>query len=480
MKGFTRNIKPLEILTDEQISSIHRGTLKVLERTGLRFEHEKALEVFENAGCQVDHDSKRVRFPIHLVEESLRKCPNSFHVTAREPKNDVMIGGNTTYFCTFPGMETVDLNTWEPRLPTKSEYDEGVRVLDALDNLHIFSCYAPYFGFKGVPEVMRIPEGLARRVRYSSKTGHTSYANDADIFNIKIAKAVRMETMGIVNPSPPLTYYKDAIESAFRYSEAGFPVIVGSAPAYGATGPATIAGSTITDNAELIAGIVLIQLVSPGTRVVASDYAFPLDMRSGSPAFGAIGISLHTVIFNQIWRNYKVPVLNTISVSSSKEIDFQCGYERAMYALLGALSGGHMITLHGGIYGEITYHPVLSILDDDIAGMIGRFLEGVEVNDETLALDLIDEVGPIPGHYLNKEHTRKWWKKEQFIPKVADRLTYPEWMRRGKKIALDYAKERMDDILATHKPTPLPQDQSEELEKILEEAREYYKGRGMI
>jgi len=107
-------------------------------------------------------------------------------------------------------------------------------------------------------------------------------------------------------------------------------------------------------------------------------------------------------------------------------------------------------------------------------------MEGIEVNNETLAVDLIEEVGPIPGYFLNKEHTRKWWKLEQFVPKVADSLTYPEWMTTGKKSCLDYARERMKEILATHKPIPLIPSQEEDLERILEEARRYYKERGLI
>jgi len=102
------------------------------------------------------------------------------------------------------------------------------------------------------------------------------------------------------------------------------------------------------------------------------------------------------------------------------------------------------------------------------------------VTEETLAIDLIEEVGPIPGFYLDKRHTRKWWKKEQFVPKVADRLTYPEWLKKGKKSALEYARERMKNILATHEPKSLSEDQDKEISKILEEAKKYYKEKGMM
>jgi trimethylamine--corrinoid protein Co-methyltransferase len=136
--------------------------------------------------------------------------------------------------------------------------------------------------------------------------------------------------------------------------------------------------------------------------------------------------------------------------------------------------------VQGAIHGELTHHPVQAIIDDDLVGMIGRFLEGIEVNDETLALDLINAVGPIPGEYLSKEHTRKWWRKEQFIPQVADTWTYPEWLKRGKKSCVDYAKERLEKILATHKPTPLTTDQEKDIERILEDARRLYRTRGML
>ena len=121
-----------------------------------------------------------------------------------------------------------------------------------------------------------------------------------------------------------------------------------------------------------------------------------------------------------------------------------------------------------------------SILDNDIAGMVGRFIEGVQVTSETLALDLIAQVGPIPGMFLDKGHTREWWMQEQYVPKAADWLTYPEWIASGKKSALSYAADRMQDILATHEPAPLTAEQDRDLDKILAEARKYYEQKGML
>ena len=226
---------------------------------------------------------------------------------------------------------------------------------------------------------------------------------------------------------------------------------------------------------------MLAQLIKPGTSVIAGDFSFPMDMRFGHPAFGAVGAALHKAAHTQIWRWYEVPTATAQDgYSSSKKIDFQNGYERAMSTLLSALAGGHLSSLHGCVYGELTYNPILSILDDDIAGWVGRFIEGVEVTDETLAIDLIEQVGPIPGQYLNTAHTRKWWQQEQFIPKSADREPYPEWIKKGKKDAIALAKERMVQILANHEPEPLTPEQDKAIDEILEEARSCYRQRGLM
>ena len=481
VKGFTRNFKPLEILTEGQVEAIHRGALDVLESTGVRVEHDRALKLFEKNGCRVDYDEKRVRIPPGLVEECLRKTPSSFHMKARDPKSDLQIGGDTVYFRPCSGSRIVDLDTWETRPATRQERDNACIVMDALDNIHNLSFY-PYFEVEGIPPVMAIPEVVAAMFRNSPKI-QICVASDLDceIFNIEMAKAVGTEIMSIFAIVPPLTIYAVHAECLFRTMEAGLPILVGSDGAYGATAPATIAGSIVQSTASNISGIVLAQLIKPGARVLIADFSHAVEMRSGVPVYGGIESALHSVMFNQVWRKYGIPTATeSFGPSSSKRIDFQCGYEKATGALIAALAGSNSINFHGDIYGEISWHPVQAVLDDDIAGRVGHFLEGALVNDETLAIDLINEVGPIPGMYLDKAHTRQWWQKEQFMPKAADRLSYPEWMEQGKKSALDYAKERVEEIIATHKPKPLTASQDEEIERILEEARTYYKKRGLI
>lgn len=479
--GFRLNLDPLKIVTEGDIDEIHRGTLDVLENTGLRIEHQEALKLFGKNGCKVNVSDNRVRIPPGLVEECLRKCPSSFRIKARNSRNDMIVGGNSLYVSLFPGMETIDLNTWEPRKPTKEEFDDAVRVIDALENIHFFSNYTPWFGYEGLPPVMCIPEAFAAVARNSSKVLKTGYSKDSEIFTIQMAQAIGADAMVSCMASPPLTYYTDAIESLYRGLEAEFPVTILSGGVMGGSLPATIAGAIVANNAELIAGVVLAQLIRPGAKVIVQNFVFPQNMRSGIPAFGSIECSLHNVIFNQYFRRFGVPTyfVNTGPVSS-KIPDFQCGCEKTFLGILTALSGAHIILLCGSLFGELIFHPVQAILDDDLSGMIRRFLQGVNVDEESLALDLIKKVGPIPGHYLDKEHTRVLWKKEHFVPKVSDRLSLPEWVATGKKTALDNAKKRMKEILETHKPIQLSPNQEDDLKRILEEARKYYKKRGMM
>ena len=374
-------------------------------------------------------------------------------------------------------MRTVDLGTYEPRDPTKREYVDCVKVLDALPNVDFLACY-PYFGYAGLPPAMAIPESVALKMRYSTKHQYTCYSNDSEIFNIQMAQAVGHEITGTLTCSPPLTWGDDAVQAARRMIAAGFALSTVDGNVLGGTGPATPLGTVAVCNAEHVSMIALVQLLDPGHRISVGHFACPMNMRSGSPAFGQIGGSISNMIWNQMWRHYRVPCANgSPGYVDSKMIDFQAGYEKGIAALASAASGVNFMLLHLGVSAEISAHPVQAILDDDIAGMVGRFIEGEIISDETLALDVIEEVGPIPGHYLGTQHTRDWCRREQFVPSTADRSTYPEWVAQGKKSALDHARARMEEILATHEPELLSPAQEEDIQRILDDAREFYRKR---
>lgn len=481
LKGFTRQYKPLDLLTEEETEAIHRGALYVLEKTGMRVEHDRALRLYAEHGCRVDWESRRVRIPSGLVEECLRQVPSSYILKARDPDKDLMVGGNTVYFMQGMGMRYVDLDTWEARPATIQEHREAMIVADALENVHLADGVFFYMDREGIPPVMVMLENLVSGLRYSTKAEQFGYQKDCEIFAIQIAQALGINLNPELDTASPLTLYGGSVEAAFRYVEAGIPIQPCSSITMGAEGPVTLAGSMVLGVAIVMAWAVLTQLIRPGAPMSIQHGLKPMDMQRGSPRFGSPEYALTGAAMNQMLRKYGIPSCpGSGFTSTSKKIDFQAGYEKAMGALLSALSGGNLLIFQGGSCAELLYHPVLSILDDDVAGWIGRFLQGITVTDETLAIDLINQIGPIPGHYLSAAHTREWMRRELFLPKVADLEPYAVWIRSGKQDAMALARKRMEQILATHQPQPLTPDQEQAIEDILKEARDYYRQRGLI
>lgn len=481
LRGFKRRFMPLELLTEGQVDTIWGEILNVLEKPGLKFDVEtpKALKIFDKAGCEVHYDTKMVRFPRELVTECLSTCPSSFRVEARDPKNDMVIGRDRVYVQPGPGLHYLDTDTFEPREASRKEFYDAVTIYDALPNLHFFHPLSPNSSFEGCPPIMQNVETYAARARNSTKANRAGSTRGDYIFTMEIAKVVGAKGLYGVLSIPPLTYDEDRTNLLMAATEQGFPLSIASGPIWGASSPATIVGSIISSSVELVGGIVLSQLIRPGHSAYVGTLTFPQNMRTGDPFFGNIVLGLFHVAFHQVWQRYNIPTsCSESALPNSKCMDFQSGYEKGMLALASAVSGDNVIWIHGTVFGELTAHPVQAIMDDDISGMVGRFLEGIELDDETLAIELIKQVGSGPDFYLNKEHTRKWWQKEQLIPAVADTLPLSGWVKEGKKAAIDLAKEKMEEILATHKVSiPLNASQEEEIERILAEARKYYKER---
>jgi trimethylamine--corrinoid protein Co-methyltransferase len=481
LKGYKRKYKPLELLSEEEVKKVHYASLDILREIGVKFESKWALDFFKKNDCIVDKESKIVKFPEGLVEEVLRKAPSTFRMKGRDEEFDTVWNEDTLYFQDCPAMRMVDIETSTTKIPTKEEYIDYLKILDALPTCHQISNY-PYFGFEGIPEVMAMPEMMALKLKYSKKSCGCPYIHDAEIFEIKMAQIAVVELMGFSIASAPLAVFDSAVQSARRHIDAGNTLGITVGSVFGSTAPVTIAGGIAQANATNMAIIALIQLIQPGHNVIVWNVESVQNMETGAIGFGEIGNSISIAIFNQMWRYYGLPAANAFpGFCNAKVIDFQSGYERGIGAIISALSGASMDQLHGCILGELSSHPIQAVLDDDIAGMVGRFIEGELVNDETLAVDVVREVGPLPGHYLSQDHTRKWYTIEQHMRKSADlTANYSDWQSGGQKIAIDLAKERTDEILKNHQPPMLDSDKCEEIDKVLEEARKYYKEKDMI
>ena len=474
LKGYVVK-RPLDILTEEEVKRIHYGTLEVMAKTGVVFHHKKALEILGDAGCDVDREKELVRFPNYLVEESLRKCPRRVLLKGMTPEYDVVVGDPYVHFASCIAMDTLDLETMDRKIPTMQDHINMAKVLDYLDEVHLH--YGQYVRAEGVADMCIHPQRFNITVKHALKPSITAGVFGNEVWLIKMAQVVGQNPAGHAQCSPPLTWSTDKIDCMLHYIDAGFPISPGTGLATGMTSPVTLAGALVQQQAEILSGIVLAQTVKPGIGVIAKGRIEPADMRTGMIAEGGVEKVIADAAWNQIWRWYQVPRWHTVVSTDSKVPDYQCGMEKALHFLLSALSGSNIIAGIGGVYDEITVSPVVAIMDNELARRIGKMIDGVNVNEETLAVDLINKVGPIPGQFLSTEHTRKLWKSELLLPALADRVGYSEWVGGGKKTSLDYAKEKYEEIIATYNPSPLPEDKEKAIDEIMEEVRKFYKSK---
>jgi trimethylamine--corrinoid protein Co-methyltransferase len=474
-----RRFAPLNIISDNDVYDIQKGTLEVLRVTGVVVEDPVVAKLMGEAGCQVDGD--RVRIPEHLVTECLDLCPNSYMVRARDHDNDVHItSGGNTYFMASCGMGIVDLDTWKTRESTRKEFYEAIKVLDYLEHVDLQTAF-PYFGFAKLPECMRLIESVAAKLRMSSKAQHEGSTVDEYRWTTAMAKAMDSDVVQIANSASPLCFMKSFTDRLRYLTENDMPLQFAPGPTKGFTSPVTVAGTIISNNAETIAAMVLAQIIKRGTRIWAASMMLTPNMATGLPGFGDIGNGLHDAVFNQVWRAYQIPcTIWSSSWTSAMTIDYQAGYELSMMALISSLSGASVVVSFSGFHAQLAAHPVKSIIDNDVVGMIKRFCRGVDVNKETLAVGLINETGPMPATFIQTPHTFKWWRNECYIPAVASRKSGNRWFQDGAKGTLELAREKMEDILQKHQPKALTDSQEQTLEYILNDARQYYRKNGLI
>ena len=468
---------PIEIVSDQEVKRIYEGAIEVLETTGATIHHEQALEILDGAGCRVDPETQRARFPGYLVEQCLRKCPSRVTLKGRNPKYDIRVGDPYIGFTNHTSMSLADIDTGDQKAPTKQDFVDSVRVLDALDEVHFV--HPPVFALQDVPPALYYNVLAALLIRNTEKPTWAGMLQGSEQFSIKMWQLTGSRPYVAVMVTDPLAMAEDQVDGLIRAAEAGFPIMPCPGPTLGATAPATLAGTLVMNCAESMIAMVLAQIVSPGTEVISVQYAYTMEVRLGTPCSGAIERALLGAAASQFWRALGIPCMVAAS-SDSLLPDYQCAMEKLMSITLNALAGSNLLLFMGSVHDELMFSPEVAIIDNEAAHMLVRILEGINVTEGTLAIDVIDEVGPVPGHFLGQAHTREWIREELFIPSIVDRLTPPAWVKAGRKSVIQKATERKEEILATHKVAALPEDQEKAIDEILEEAKTYYEQKGML
>ena len=466
----------LKFLDRSEIEKIHYASLKILEEEGaLVLEHD-FLKFLDNAGAIVDYDRKRAKLPSALVNECMRKAPRQVTFYARDPKHGVKFDGGQIFSHPTGGtINVLDLESGKARSATLKDVEDLVRLVDALPNIHTQVMIA---NPSDVPEHVRDIYAVAAILKNTGKNFDASpYSDDGFGFMIEMVKAVQGEEefskrpimTASFSPTSPLQFSVEVTKIAARAAKYNLPIAVLPCPVAGATSPVTLAGTLVQQNAEMLAGITMVQLLNPGNPVQYSPRCIPLDMRTGQACYG-IEATMMNVGCVQLAKYYNLPCDVYGLDTDSKTLDEQAGIERAMAGLLPALAGADSISGAGCLESGITTSYEQLVIDDEVFAMIFRAAKGIGVNEETLAVDVIAKVLRESSNFLEQKHTLNHFRTEHFMPTLASREARARWEKTGGKSLTETAREKVKRILAEHQPLPLEEEANKEIEKILKTA----------
>ena len=461
-----------------EAKKIHVATLEVLESTGMHCPSEKIIKVFEEGGAEVDRDNKRVRIPQHLVHEALQKVPHQIVFCGRNPANDILLEAGRVYFGMggTPVPYIRDLATGEIRRPTKKDMEEATRLGDALPNMRFLMSIAGAFDVPYQVEYLHEFEVLfnntEKPILYSAPGEYTCKR----VLEMASAIAGNPEEL---RKRPTLTLYAETSsplafsapnENIIEFAKWGVPFVNGATPMCGASAPMTLAGAMVVGNAENLATLTLAQLVRAHTPVVYSGWACVMDPITGRFAYGAPEFAMGVNALNMAMaKYYDLPSYGFGGCTDSKTPDAQAGAEVMMNCLVAGMSGVSLIHDCGYLAGGSVGSMEMAVIDDEIIGYVQRILRGIDVNDETLAVDVIKAVGP-GGHFMSQKHTLDHVKKELYIPTLFDRASEVTWAREGKKQICEISREKAKKILKEHRPKPLPSDTKQKMTEIIRQA----------
>ncbi|RLC98051.1 MAG: trimethylamine methyltransferase [Chloroflexi bacterium] len=452
-------------LTDDQVQRIHGAALSILARTGVSVEEREALRLFEEAGASVDRDTSRVRLPRSLVEDAVDWAPSRVVLAGRDPQWDLELEGAKVHIGTGGAALTVlDMETDQPRMAVLRDVAELARLVDALDNVHFYlvPVYPTDMG-KDEVDVNTYYVSLANTTKHV-QSGVYSVQGIRDTVEMceRIAggaEALRERPIISFITSwmvSPLKFATDVTTLLIETCRQRIPVVLSAAPMAGSTAPVTLAGMLAQLTAEQLAGVVLTQLAQRGAPLLIGPIPATADMKTGRYLGGAAEFGLANGAMAQMAHFYHLPIYNSAGMTDAKTPDIQAGFEKGMSAVLAALAGSNFIHHAAGMLENMsTVAAEQFVIDNDILGMAMRVVQGIEVNDETLGLDVIDEVGP-GGHYLMADHTIRHMRSEFYYPSaVVDRQGRDMWQAGGGLDARDRAKQIARDILKDHQPKPL-------------------------
>jgi trimethylamine--corrinoid protein Co-methyltransferase len=469
---FRLHIPRLHILSRDQIEQLHLSTLEVLRRTGVDVQESRALEVFQKGGCSVEN--KRVRIPSHLVEWALGNTPPQVALSDRNGNPAMLLEENHVYFGT--GSDTpnvVDPFTGERRLAVLKDVANVARTVDFLDGMS----FVMNSGIASDvdPDISDIYHFEAMVSNTTKPIVFTAWNLENLETIVQMAEIVSGGAEKLKNspflvlytePISPLVLGEESTQKLMFMAEKSLPVIFTPAVLTGGTGPVTIAGGLVQGNAEILAGYVLANLINKGTPFIYGGGVLPIDMSTSLMSYASPEFMLATSALTDMARYYRLPMFSFAGCSDSCVYDQQASLEGALWTLLSSLSGGNLVHDVGYINNGLTMSFEQLVASNEVIGLVRRIIRGFEISDETLALDLIDEIGP-GGEFLTSKHTLENFRRNWF-PQLLSRITYERWEKEGKKDLGQRAGDKARYILENHKPLPLENNIRKKLRQLIQ------------
>lgn len=465
------------ILSDNQIEDLHLATLETMKRTGVRIYSEEGVELLRKAGADAS-DGNRCRIPSHLVESAIRSAPSSITLYTRDGRPAMHLEDHRSYFGTGPSLPNIlDPYTGERRAVVKEDVVNVAKVCDALPNFDFVMSL-------GI--VSDCPLGTADVAEFEAMVLNTNkpvvgwaYELEGYYDILDMALAVRGSLEEIQRypffalysePTSPFHHSKEAVDKLLFCAARRIPSLYAPTTMQGASAPVTNAGAIVVANTELLTGLVMSQLKQEGAPYIYGGFAVPLDYRTTVMGIASPEALVNSAAIADLAHHYRLPDFSVAGLADSKVFDEQCAIEGTVATMMAGLSGSNLNHDIGYIESGLTASLEMVVAMDEVIGMLKHIMRGIEVNEETIALDLIDEIGP-GGHFMATDHTLRHYK-ENWYPSIFDRWNLSGWEEKGRKTLAQRANEKVRDIIEDYRPQPLPIAVQDRIREITRRAKE--------
>ena len=465
-------MKPIDIVSADELESIHETSLRVLEEIGMDFIHEGAKDILRQHGAEVSKDSDRVKFPRELILSTIKTIPEQFELTSRTPERNRLIGKDCFVMAPVASAPNSHSRAGGRRDGNAQDFQDFLRLAQTTNVADLTQGYpvepvdihASVRHLHCIGDFIRMTDkpwqayslGQQRNLDAIEMCRISHGVSEADF-----DKQVRMTS--VINTSSPLKLDTVMLEGIIQMSSRNQLIVLTPFTLSGAMAPVTLAGAAVQQNAEALAGLAFTQMVRPGSPVVYGGFTSNVDMKSGAPAFGTPEYMKTVMLGGQLCRRYKVPYRSS-NVVAANTIDAQAAYE-AVFSIWALMHSGVNLVKHtfGWMEGGLQASFEKFMLDVDLIQMALKFLEPLGFSEDDLAFDAIKEVDST-GHFLGTAHTQARYTSAFYSPILSDWRNYETWAEAGSPTTYDHAERAYQEMLAAYEvPPAMPQKREEEL-----------------